>query len=84
MSLGGQIVIFIIIWMIVLFIVLPLNIVSQAENKKISLGTDPGAPAQPRILSKFFKTTVASLIIFAIINFLTYFEILNLREFFSQ
>jgi len=84
MSTGGQIVIFIVIWMIVLFIVLPLNIVSQIENKKISAGTDPGAPAHPHILRKFLKTTVVSLIIFAIINLLTYFEILNLREYFSQ
>jgi predicted secreted protein len=84
MSLAGELVIFIVIWMLVLFIVLPLKINSQIENRNVILGTDPGAPSNPYILKKFLITTVVTLIIFAIINLLTYFEIINLREYFSK
>jgi predicted secreted protein len=44
MSLGGGFVIFVVIWMIILFTILPIKISSQSENNNIAPGTDPGAP----------------------------------------
>ena len=84
MSIGGGFVIFVVIWMVVLFIILPIKISSQIENDNIAPGTDPGAPSNPNIVKKFLITTLASVIIFAIIILLTYFEIIYLREYFSQ
>ena len=43
MSIGGGFVIFVVIWMVVLFIILPIKISSQIENDNIAPGTDPGA-----------------------------------------
>ena len=73
MSIGGGFVIFVVIWMVVLFIILPIKISSQIENDNIAPGTDPGAPSNPNIVKKFLITTLASVIIFAIIILLTYF-----------
>ena len=84
MSLGGGFVIFVVIWMITLFTILPIKISSQSENNNITPGTDPGAPSNPQIIRKFLITSVVSVIIFAIIILLTYFEIINLREYFSK
>jgi len=84
MSFGGGFVIFVVIWMIVLFTILPIKISSQSENNNIAPGTDPGAPSNPQIIGKFLITSAVSLIIFAIIILLTYFEIINLREYFSK
>ena len=84
MSLFGGVVIFVIIWMVVFFTVLPFNIKSQIENKQISKGTDPGAPADPHLFNKFLITSGISLIIFALIIILSYFELINLRQFFSK
>ena len=84
MSIGGGFVIFVVIWMVVLFMILPIKISSQTENDNIAPGTDPGAPSNPNIVKKFLITTLASVIIFAIIILLTYFEFINLREYFSQ
>ena len=84
MSLGGGFVIFVVIWMIILFTILPIKISSQPENNNITPGTDPGAPSNPQIIRKFLITSAVSVIIFAIIILLTYFEIINLREFFSK
>ena len=84
MSLGGGFVIFVVIWMIILFTILPIKISSQSENNNITPGTDPGAPSNPQIIRKFLITAAVSVIIFAIIILLTYFEIINLREYFSK
>ena len=84
MSIGGGFVIFVVIWMVVLFMILPIKVSSQIENDNIAPGTDPGAPSNPNIVKKFLITTLVSVIIFAIIILLTYFEIINYREYFSQ
>ena len=74
MSIGGGFVIFVVIWMVMLFMILPIKISSQIENDNIAPGTDPGAPSNPNIVKKFLITTLVSVIIFAIIILLTYFE----------
>jgi len=57
--------IFWLIWWVVLFAVLPWGIRSQHEGGAIAPGTDPGAPAIPRLKWKLLWTTLAALAIFA-------------------
>jgi predicted secreted protein len=59
--------IFMTIWFIVLFAVLPYGIRSQHETGDITPGTDPGAPVAPRLLAKFTWTTLISGVIFAVL-----------------
>ena len=70
--------------LVLVFMMLPLKIKSQLEQQSITPGTDPGAPSNPQMYRKFIITTVISLFVFAIIYLLSYFEIINLREFFSK
>jgi predicted secreted protein len=56
--------IFFLIWWIVLFAVLPWGIRSQHEHGEIAPGTDPGAPAIPKLKAKLLWTTLVSLVIF--------------------
>ena len=58
--------IFFLIWWVVLFAVLPWGIRSQHEGGEIVPGTDPGAPAVPRLLRKLVWTTLVSAAIFAV------------------
>jgi predicted secreted protein len=83
MSITGSVVVFIILWWLVLFIILPRNINSQQEKGNIIQGTDPGAPINPNIVKKLIITTFITSLLFAIIFFLTYFNILNIREILS-
>ena len=83
MSITGSVVVFIILWWLVLFIILPRNINSQNETGNIIEGTDPGAPTNPNIVKKLVITTFITSVLFAIIFFLTYFNILNIREILS-
>lgn len=65
MGLAGSIILFLLIWWLLLFTVLPLNISDKAE-KNIEGGNDTGAPNNPQIFKKFLITTIISIIIWSI------------------
>jgi len=56
---------FVTIWWILLFAVLPFGVQSQHETAEIVPGTDPGAPVATRMGRKLVWTTVLSAVIFA-------------------
>lgn len=69
------IVIFLTIWFIVLFAVLPFGVRSQHEAGDFAAGTDPGAPVAPKLLVKAMWTTVISAVAFAALaGFARYME----------
>ena len=78
MSITGLAIIYIIIWWIVFFAILPIDV----ERKKLVKieGEDPGAPENPKMIKKFIYCTVITTILFAIIYLLMKFEYLNLRN----
>ena len=78
MSVTGLAIIFIIIWWIVFFSILPID-VNRAKNVKIE-GEDPGSPENPKMLKKFLYCTGITSVIFTIIYLLIKFEYLNLRN----
>jgi predicted secreted protein len=57
--------IFLTIWFIVLFAVLPFGVSSQHERGEMIAGTDPGAPVAPKLLVKALLTTLLSAGVFA-------------------
>jgi predicted secreted protein len=65
MPVTTAIAVFFLIWWIVLFAVLPWGVRSQQEGGEIAPGTDPGAPAIPRLRRKLLWTTIVSAVIFA-------------------
>ena len=79
MSLTGSIVIYVIIWWIVFFSLLPID-VNRYKNIKIE-GEDPGSPENPKILKKFIFTTIISSMLFLIIYYLVNYNYINLRNF---
>jgi predicted secreted protein len=56
---------FISIWFVVLFAVLPFGVRSQEEAGNLVPGTDPGAPVAPRLFVKALWTTAISAVVFA-------------------
>ena len=78
MSLTGQAIIYIIIWWVVFFAILLIDV----ERKKLIKidGEDPGSPENPKMLKKFIYCTVITTILFIIIYLLMKFEYLNLRN----
>lgn len=60
---------FLTIWFVVLFAVLPFGIRSQHELGDYPAGADPGAPVAPRLLNKIIWTTVIAFIVFGLVVF---------------
>jgi len=78
MSPTGLAIIYIIIWWIVFFAILPIDV----ERKKIVKveGEDPGSPENPKMIKKFLYCTVITTVLFIIIYLLMKFEYFNLRN----
>ena len=82
MGITGSIIVYVMIWWIIFFSVLPFGIRSNKEVFKENIGgMDPGAPKNPKIGKKFFVTTLITTIIFIVIYYLVEIDLLNLREF---
>ena len=67
MTIFNSIVLFLIIWWLILFIFLPIDI---SKQKKIELGNDPGAPEDPKLKKKIALTTALTTIIWLISIFI--------------
>ena len=78
MSITGLAIIYIIIWWIVFFAILPID-VDRQKSSKID-GEDPGSPENPKMLKKFIYCTVITTVLFTLIYLLMKFEYLNLRN----
>ena len=82
MGITGSIIVYVMIWWVIFFSVLPVGIRSNKEVFKDKIGgADPGAPKNPKIGKKFLITTLITTIIFLVIYYLVKFDLLNLREF---
>jgi len=78
MSLTGLAIIYIIIWWIVFFAILPIDV---NRNKTVRIeGEDLGSPENPKMLKKFLYCTGITSVIFVIIYLLMKYEYLNLRN----
>ena len=82
MGITGSIIVYVLIWWIIFFSVLPIGIQSNKEKFRENIeGNDPGAPNNPKIGKKFLITTIITSIIFIVIYYLVKFDLLNLRNY---
>jgi predicted secreted protein len=77
MSVTGLAIIYIMIWWIVFFTILPID-VNRQKSIKID-GEDTGSPENPKMVKKFIYCTGITTVIFMIIYLLIKYEYLNLR-----
>ena len=81
MSFTGSLIIFVLIWWIVFFSLLPIDV--DRKHKVNVDGVDKGSPENPKIFKKIIYTTIITLIIFIGIFILVKYDYLNLRRFIS-
>ena len=82
MSITGSIIVYVLIWWIVFFSILPIGIKSNNKIFKDTIeGIDPGAPKNPKIGKKFLITTIITSILFIIIYYIVDLGFFNLRNF---
>ena len=78
MNIVGALVVFVVVWWLVFFTVLPWGIVSQVEDEDVEPGTEPGAPARPMLVRKAAITTLIACAICALIYLVIAGELINL------
>jgi predicted secreted protein len=78
----GSIIVYVLIWWMIFFSILPIGIQSNKKKFKERIdGVDQGAPNNPKIGKKFLITTIITSLIFVVIYYLVKFNLLNLREY---
>ena len=78
MSSTGLAILYIIIWWVVFFAILPMDV--NRNRKFLVPANDSGAPENPKIVKKFIYCTAITSFIFMIIYILIKYEYLNLRN----
>ena len=63
MTITSAIVLLSVYWFIILFIVLPINVTTQNDERNIIEGTAPSSPINPNLKRKFSITTIVSFIL---------------------
>jgi len=70
-------VVFLLLWWLTLFIVLPQGVRGQAEAGDIVEGSEPGAPVDSNIKAKFIRTTIIASILWVLVCALIISGIVN-------
>ena len=81
MSITGSLVIFVSIWWIIFFSLLPIDV--DRKHKEMVEGVDKGSPENPKIIRKIIYTTIITSFIFIGIFMLVKYDYFNLRRFIS-
>ena len=81
MSITGSLIIFVSIWWIIFFSLLPIDV--DRKHKQMVEGVDKGSPENPKIIKKIIYTTIITSIIFIGIFMLVKYDYFNLRRFIS-
>ena len=63
MTITSAIVLLSVYWFVILFIVLPINVTTQNDERNIIEGTAPSSPINPNLKRKFSITTIVSFIL---------------------
>ena len=63
MTITSAIVLLSVYWFIILFIILPINVTTQNDERNIIKGTAPSSPVNPNLKRKFSITTIVSIIL---------------------
>ena len=80
MTITSAIVLFSVIWFMILFIVLPLNINTQKDNQEIIRGTAPSAPSNLNLKNKIKLVTFVAFLIWLPIFLIIFFGIFTISD----
>lgn len=76
-SILAYLAIYVIVWMVCLFAVLPWGAHSQTDANAVTHGTEPGAPARFSIWKKLLATTILAFVVVALIGWIVSSPILQ-------
>ena len=72
--------IYLIIWWVVLFAMLPIGVRTQAEEGEVVPGTTESAPHRPQLLAKIAATTVVASVVFVVVYLVVAHHLITLDD----
>ncbi len=81
MGITSAIVLFLVIWFMVLFVVLPLRLTTQGEAGVVEPGTPSSAPVNPNLRRKFRIVTAVAVVLWAVIATVILSGAISVRDF---
>ena len=80
MTLAFALSMYLVIWWIVLFAILPIGVRTQSDDGDITPGTAESAPHNPKLLPKLLGTTVVAGIVFAALYVIIVHHVITLDD----
>ncbi len=80
MSITSALVLYVVIWAVVLFMILPQWQTSQIEDGEITPGSPASAPTDAMIKKKLIVTTVIATCVYAVIFSIIFFRLITLDD----
>jgi predicted secreted protein len=80
MTFSFALAIYLVIWWIVLFAMLPIGVRTQHDDGNVVPGTAESAPLHPNLLPKMLATTVVSTIVFAALYVIIVHRVITLDD----
>ncbi len=80
MDIASAILIYVLLWWVTLFAVLPIGVRGQAEENNIVHGSDPGAPVKANMRKKVIITTIVSAILFVVVYFMIVYDVFGVAN----
>ena len=81
MSPFSALVVYILVWWVTLFVVLPTGVKGQAETGKVVKGTEPGAPVDSQMKRKFVLTTAIATVLWIIVCAIIISGVIDLKTY---
>ncbi len=79
MTIANHLIVFLVIWWLVLFMVLPWGVKAHHEsNEEYEAGIEPGAPVKPHIGKKMLITTGITFVMWALFWAVMAFDLISL------
>jgi predicted secreted protein len=79
-TLAFAIALYVVIWWIVLFAMLPIGVRTQYDDGEVSPGTAESAPQRPQLLAKMLATTVIAGVVFAALYAIIVHRVITLDD----
>ncbi len=80
MGVASGLVLYMVIWFMTLFVLLPLRIQTQGEAGEVVPGTHAGSPQRHHLKKKFLITTLVAAVLWAIIAYIIISGTITVRD----
>ena len=73
-------IVYLLVWWVTLFAVLPWGVITQSDEGRVEAGTDPSAPARAKFGRKLLITTGTAFVLWLIVMAVIQMDLIQVRQ----